>query len=277
MEKIEQTILEMINHLLKCHPELAPAIIELINANKVISSSDYSFTEIVSQTKSRNELYAFMDDHFKNKCPIKIKEHRDYFKLEKRGFGEDAFHAMWLHLLSEYKPKKCLEIGIYRGQVVTLWGVIFEMMNIESEIHGISPFSSIGDINSTYDDLDYLEDTLSSVKKFNIPAPHFLKALSTEPIAKAYIRSKSWDLIYIDGSHDYDIALSDYELSKENLSVGGLLVMDDSSLYTDYQPTSTSFAGHPGPSRVVNERAMKELSFIGAVGHNNIFLKKNID
>lgn len=69
------------------------------------------------------------------------------------------------------------------------------------------------------------------------------------------------------------VALTDYLLCKDALADGGLLVMDDSSLNTDFIPPTFSFAGHPGPSRVVQERAMKELRFLGGVGHNNVFQK----
>jgi hypothetical protein len=69
------------------------------------------------------------------------------------------------------------------------------------------------------------------------------------------------------------VALADYEACVANLADGGLLVMDDSSLYTEYRPPRFAFAGHPGPSRVVQERAMKELRFLGGVGHNNVFIK----
>lgn len=82
------------------------------------------------------------------------------------------------------------------------------------------------------------------------------------------------DLIYIDGSHDFEIVLADYYLCKNRLTPNGILVLDDASLGTDYRPPSYSFAGHPGPSRVVQKFAMKEMSFIGAIGHNNIFQMK---
>jgi predicted O-methyltransferase YrrM len=80
-------------------------------------------------------------------------------------------------------------------------------------------------------------------------------------------------LLYIDGSHDYEIALADYRLCREHLVPGGLLVMDDASLGTAFRPPLFSFAGHPGPSRVAAEFAMRELKFLGAVGHNNVFQK----
>ena len=276
MKNIEKTLLEMINHLINNHPELTPIIKSLIDSqitNKLILPK---FTDITLEHPTRNQMYDFMNNFFINNCPDSIKAHRHYFKTERRGFGEDAFHSMWLLLLNEFKPNLCLEIGVYRGQVITLWGIISSILDFPNEIHGISPFSSAGDADSQYiDGLDYFTDTLNSNTLFNLPTPKLLKAFSTEPLAKAYIQSQKWDLIYIDGSHDYDVALSDYEISIRSLTNGGLLVMDDSSLYTEYKPNSGSFAGHPGPSKIVNERAMHDLKFIGSVGHNNIFQNTN--
>ena len=104
-----------------------------------------------------------------------------------------------------------------------------------------------------------------------------VKALSTDPDAIACLRSMVWDLIFIDGSHDYEIVLADYQISKDNLRHGGLLVIDDASLGTAFHPPSFSFAGHQGPSRVAREYADREMRFLGAVGHNNVFTKRNGD
>ena len=89
-----------------------------------------------------------------------------------------------------------------------------------------------------------------------------------------YVRSRKWDLIYIDGNHDLAVAKSDYEMCRDSLVNGGFLVMDDSSLYTEYKPKSFAFAGHPGPSQVVRDWAKKELAHLAGVGHNNVFQKK---
>jgi cephalosporin hydroxylase len=218
-------------------------------------------------------LYTYMHHYFHNLCPANVRGHRIYYQQERRGFGEDAFHAMWLTLLREFQPKQCLEIGVYRGQVVSLWALLARNLGFPCDVHGISPFTSVGDEVSVYmRNIDFLEDTLTHHLHFGLPEPTLIRAFSTDLVALKHIRSRRWDLIYIDGNHDYEVALADYEVCKENLAAGGLLVMDDSSLYTDFQPPRFSFAGHPGPSRVVQERAMKELRFIGGVGHNNVFI-----
>jgi hypothetical protein len=238
-------------------------------------ANDLSFTQAASRFPRRNDLHAYMHHYFYRLCSSDIVEHRAYFKKYGRGFGEDAFHAMWFALIREFRPQRCLEIGVYRGQIISLWALIARKIGLECDIHGISPFTSSGDNVSVYlRNIDYLSDTLQNHSYFGLPAPVLVSALSTDPIAVDHSRKNCWDLIYIDGNHDYEVALADYQNCCDILSDGGLLVMDDSSLYSDYRPPIFSFAGHPGPSRVVQELAMKELIFIGAVGHNNIFMKK---
>jgi hypothetical protein len=235
---------------------------------------DISFTAASAAYPKRNDLYGYMHHHFHHLCPSELREHRTYYQQANRGFGENAFHAMWFTLLREFKPKECLEIGVYRGQVISLWTLIANQVGFPCSIHGISPFTPAGDEVSVYlNSVDYYQDTLVHHRHFNLREPELLRAFSTDSEALELIGSRRWNLIYIDGNHDYDVVLADYEACVANLADNGLLVMDDSSLYTDYQPPRFAFGGHPGPSRVVLERAMKELCFLGGVGHNNVFTK----
>lgn len=235
---------------------------------------DLSFTGAVTQFSTCNALHAYMHHYFHYLFPIKLREHRWYFSKEMRGFGEDAFHSMWWLLLREFRPHLCLEIGVYRGQVISLWTLIAQILHYPCEVYGISPFTPLGDLVSTYSvDVDYFKDTLNAFNHFNLPAPTLIKALSTEPESINHISRHSWNLIYIDGSHDFEIALADYRICRDHLVSGGLLVLDDASLGTSFRPPFFSFAGHPGPSRVAAEFAMKEMKYLGAVGHNNVFQK----
>jgi cephalosporin hydroxylase len=239
-----------------------------------IYNFDASFTHAVSRFCDSNSMYGYAHQYFRTRCPREVREHRSFFKKERRGFGEDALHAMWWLLLREFKPTTCLEIGVYRGQVISLWSLIARSVGFRCDVHGISPFTSAGDAVSWYPDgRDYLEDTLQSFRRLGLPGPNLLRALSTEAAAASYVSARRWDLIYIDGNHDYEVVLQDYRLCRDHLSTGGLLVLDDSSLGTDYQPPAFAFAGHPGPSRVCREVVMRELSFVGRVGHNTVFAK----
>lgn len=235
---------------------------------------DMSFHEAADCFPDRNKLYAYMHHYYSQVAPAILRDHRVYFKNNRRGFGEDAFHAMWYLLLREYRPHMCLEIGVYRGQVISLWKIISKLLKFPCAVYGISPFTPAGDDVSIYlDNIDYMQDTINNHNAFGLPQPELLKALSTDEKALSFIGSHSWNLIYIDGSHDYEVALADYLVCRDKLADGGLLIMDDSSLYTDYRPPVFAFAGHPGPSKVMQDMAMKEMIYLGAVGHNNIFMK----
>jgi glycosyltransferase involved in cell wall biosynthesis len=236
---------------------------------------DLSFTEAAQRYPDHNELYRYMHHYFYHFLPKQIREHRTYFSQEKRGFGEDAFHVMWWLLLREFKPAFALEIGVYRGQVISLWALISKIKGLSTDIHGISPFTSAGDTVSIYSKtVDYLADVRESFTTLDIPQATLVKALSTDTDAARHIADRTWDLIYIDGNHDYDVVLADYRLCLKNLSEHGIIVFDDAALETGYNPPPFATAGHPGPTRVVEDIVRKEMNFLGAVGHNMVFQKR---
>src|SRR5580658_7183978 len=101
-----------------------------------------SFTGAVAKFASRNRLYAYMHHYFFYHLPPALRAHREYFSKEGRGFGEEAFHSMWYLLLKEFRPKRLLEIGVFRGQVISLWALIGRMEAFDTDIHCISPFAA---------------------------------------------------------------------------------------------------------------------------------------
>lgn len=213
--------------------------------------------------------------YFHTRLPRVFREHREYFTQKRRGFGEDAFHVLWFLLFREFKPRTFLEIGVYRGQTISLASLLQRHWGYEGETAGISPFSSAGDSVSKYlSSVNYLEDTLANFTHFSLRRPHLLKALSTEAGAEKLIASRAWDCIYIDGNHDYEIARQDWENCSRTTARGGLIVLDDSGLTTNYQPPIFATGGHPGPSRLAQEiKAAGEFGEILQVGHNRVFQK----
>src|SRR2546425_12119553 len=118
---------------------------------------------VADWSRSLVEPTAFYRDCFRYfylQLPSELQAHRRYFQLVQRGFGDDAFHAMWFLIFRKYRPRNFLEIGVYRGQILSLAALLQHQLRIEGEVAGISPFESLGDSVSKYAaDIDYLADT----------------------------------------------------------------------------------------------------------------------
>src|SRR5271170_7558190 len=70
--------------------------------------------------------------------PESLREHRKYFTQQGRGFGEDAFHTMWYLLFREFQPADFLEIGVFRGQTISLAALLARHFNLNCFVQGIS-------------------------------------------------------------------------------------------------------------------------------------------
>jgi hypothetical protein len=241
---------------------------------KTFYRKEFDINSFRKDYPTRNLQYNYFHQYFWTKTPDWLRAHRDYFKQDFRGYGEDAFHAMWYILFKEFAPKKALEIGVYRGQVISLWALLSDKLGTNTQISAISPFSPAGDQVSIYlKNIDYYQDVVKNCGVFSQTTPSLHKGYSTDQDMINIIRSQSWDLIYIDGNHDYEIVKKDFEVCGQSLSKNGLIVLDDSSLYTDYKPLGYSTAGHPGPSKIAQEIDPKKFVEILSVGHNRVFRK----
>lgn len=221
---------------------------------------------------SRTQQYIYCLYYFDHFLPEELKAHRRYFTEENRGFGEDAFHAMWYLILEEFKPRNALEIGVYRGQIVSHWKLTSKLLGFECSVACVSPFTDAGDSVSTYNHtIDYLEDVRINHQHFGLPIPEICKHYSTDPEAIEFIKSRKWDLIYIDGNHNYEIVRKDWEVCSNAVDKGGLIILDDSALFTDFKPPRFATAGHPGPSKVANEIPEDLFKEIFHAGHNRVF------
>jgi len=212
--------------------------------------------------------------YFYQKAPDFIRAHRNYFKACQRGFGEDSFHIMWQALYQLFRPRSFLEIGVYRGQILSLVPLLARQERLGCSVCGVSPFSAAGDSVSSYiRNIDYFEDTLANFRAFSLPTPRLIRGLSIDPHVIREFSSASWDLVYIDGNHDYEIAKQDFLNCARCLAPGGKIVLDDSALSTSYTPPRYATAGHPGPSRLAQELPFFGFSEILQVGHNRVFQK----
>ena len=256
---VHRSLVEMAKQWARCSPSVNPA---------TIKREDWA--------GSLSDPSAFYLRCFRafRQLPRDLIAHRAYFTSNKRGFGEDAFHTLWYLLFREFHPGNFLEIGVYRGQVISLIALLARVENRSCHVAAVSPFTDAGDNVSTYaSTVDYFGDTLTNFDHFGLEHPELLKAFSTDAAARVLISGRSWDMIYIDGCHEYEIARQDWELCAGSVREGGVIILDDAGRSTSYQPRFFATAGHPGPSRLATEISRKDFREILQVGHNRVFQK----
>ena len=64
-----------------------------------------------------------------------LRAHRDWVEQNAWGFGDRAFHYMWYLLLKDdvltRRSPSLLEIGVYKGQVISLWALIAQHLTVQ--------------------------------------------------------------------------------------------------------------------------------------------------
>jgi predicted O-methyltransferase YrrM len=245
-------------------------LLRSVNCNELEKKLDDWSRSLTDPTSYYLDCFRF----FHRCAPEILRDHRAYFSRHGRGFGEDAFHTMWWLLFRRFSIVNFLEIGVYRGQTLTLAATIQRELGINGTVVGISPFEAARDSVSSYrQDVDYLADTRANFAHFNLAEPVLVRAYSTDEEALAMMRSRQWDCIYIDGSHEEEIAAKDWQNSAAAVKTGGLVVLDDAALKTSYEAPVFGFKGHPGPSNIAERIDRNRFREILQVGHNRVFQK----
>lgn len=227
--------------------------------------------------------------------------HRVHFEKHKLGFGDRAFHYMWYLILKDCFEKveqpSLLEIGVYKGQIISLWAVIAQQFEKGISIHAISPleghvapkssllfkiksrlskrFREDVEAGNFYDKEDYQSIIEHVFNHFNVQFSNvkLYKGYSTDKSILMQMNGKLFDVIYIDGDHSKSVVEADIRNYSPYIKRGGLLVMDDASCHLPGGGGSTYWKGHQSVSDACE--IIPDLGFTNIlnVGHNRIYQK----
>lgn len=238
------------------------------------------FLQICKEWENSHHYNSILYDTFKARS-LEIMELSNHIKVVREtssGYGEDAFRYLWLHLVNQMPDKfNFLEIGVYKGSVLSLIELLADIFGMSKEIYGVSPLDNSGDKYSNYLEQDYSAaiNQLYSDLQLDISDTKIIKGYSTDPLIKhKIINMELFDMIYIDGSHDYEDVLSDIELAHKCLKIQGLLVLDDASSRINLGP-SPEFYGHEDVARAIDDVLINDQNYVHlfALGHNRVFKK----
>jgi predicted transcriptional regulator len=209
-----------------------------------------------------------------------LQELRNFVITNNYGFGDNQHYIMWREIIKILPDNfNFLEIGVYKGQILCLVPMLSKLFNKTCDFLGVTPLNNTGDKYSNYDNQNYSENITELFEKFNIPfdlQKNILCGLSTSELVKNKLKNNRFDVIFIDGGHDYDTVVSDILLSKEILNPGGFIITDDSSCYKNFGELNI-FKGHIEVANAVRDYLETDVNYIEilCVGHNRVF-KKNI-
>jgi hypothetical protein len=193
------------------------------------------------------------------------------------GFGELPFYWNWLLLVKSMPDSfKFLEIGVYKGRVLSVIQLLSNTFNKSAQIYGITPLENLGDKYSNYDKADYLSCIKQSFSTFDLSFENttIINGLSQHGHIVANARDNAeYDIIFIDGCHDYEIVCLDIKNYSSMLKVGGYLVLDDASSLLP--GAHGQFLGHHEVAKAIVTVLDKDDRFthLYAVGHNRMWQK----
>lgn len=216
---------------------------------------------------------------FVNDTPS-LKAHRDWIEHNCWGLGERAFQWAWKLVMCEFIDQeeiRFLEIGVHRGQITSLIGMLGEELKVQTNVFGISPFNG----HAMGIDGTFREDTNHAWRKF-VTTDSFshlttFGGLSNDESIVYCAKSVSpFDIIYIDGDHSYEVVKEDLKNYLPMLKAGGILVTDDSG--NRFKMPWGFFQGIESCSRAIDEvlppfTESDEFQFLFNVMHLRIFQK----
>lgn len=259
------------------------------------------YVETYKNTAEKND---FIWEHFKeevNKNAL-LKKHRDYVEEKQAGFGDRSFHYMWYLLLNDLKERtgeiSCLEIGIFKGQVISLWALVSQAIGLKTNITGISPLEGNYPDNRFFRNyyirkiLSYIvpsirrdfadgnihiqEDFLAHIEKmFNnfgldLNQVNLIKGYSNDENVALQVQNQTFDIVYIDGDHSYKVCKEDIQNYAKLVKQNGYLVMDDAA---NFNPGTKFFKGIMEVSKACEEIDPNLFKNILNVGHNRVYQK----
>jgi len=225
------------------------------------------------------ESHLIMHEGFKQLTDLHpyLKAHRDWVEKNIFGFGDRSFHYMWKLIVEEMPDNFIfLEIGVFRGQVLSLIKLIAESQKFkECRRFGVTPLTSAGGHwESDYkSDIEKIHDVHHLDKDYKL-----FVGLSTDEkiISDVCSTLKDIDILYIDGGHDYDTVVSDLKCYLPLIKPGGILVVDDAANL--FNIPQGMFPGIAEVSKAVSDvlppfTKNPDFEFMFNCGHNLVYKK----
>lgn len=203
----------------------------------------------------------------------KLNAHRTFVENHVFGFGERSFHWMW-NLIVKELPKEFtfLEVGVFKGQVLSLVKLLADQHGKKCKRYGVTPLTNEGLQWATEDYkacIDLLHDEFNLTKDYTI-----LKGLSEDSKIIEQASKLKLDIYFLDGGHEERHVENDLKHYATLVKPGGFMVIDDSA--NSFRQPFGFFQGIEAVTRVVDRHLPpvtpnKDWKFLFCVMHNRVY------
>ncbi len=259
-----------------------------------------SFDQLVSEYRNQSDVNDRVHEQFGRETWAHelLAEHRRHIEENKLGFGDAAFHSMWGRLIEaavrKHNKVRALEIGVFKGQVISLWSLLATAYVWPVEISCITPMAGnplpppglrhrlrliysrkyreqIKNGNF-YGEENYREIIKQLFARFELPLEkiNVFRGFSTDEEILRQTQHMKFEVVYVDGDHTFEGAMHDLRHFGPKVVRGGWMVVDDAGCSL---PGSRFWKGHEAVSEAVE--ILPSLGFCNVlnVGHNRIYEK----
>lgn len=266
------------NKIINNHSKSEPAVVHFNGKcldPKVYSMINFTtLSEAAQHWKNDAGTQKLLHEGFVEKVNVveKLNDHRTFVEQNVFGFGERSFHWLW-YLLVQELPKNFtfLEIGVLKGQTLSLVKMLADMMGKNAKRYGVTPLNTEGGVwESDYkQDIETIHDWFGLDKDYKI-----LQGLSEDQSIIEQAKKLKLDVLYIDGGHEERHITNDIEQYSPLVKVGGYMVIDDCC--NSFQMPFGYFQGIQAVTKVVDSKlppntANEEWEFILSVVHNRVY------
>ena len=208
--------------------------------------------------------------------------HRDYVARNMLGFGDHAFHGAW-SLLVDAMPEafRFLEVGVYKGNIVSLIGMLAHRRGKNAFVVGVSPFNGEGERYGGPANEDYVAAVHALEAWCEIPLARRARLIEgrsqDHDVIEACRASGPYDIVFIDAGKDHRRCVSDLAHYGELVAEGGYLVVYHASFGLKLPPNL--WPGSPDIARAVSTILDPDPRFrhVAAFGHMRVWTKRAND
>jgi len=161
------------------------------------------------------------------------------------------------NIIQHHDVRRVLDIGVHTGQFSILPWLLANHMGKHVKCCSVSPFDGTSDKYNLYSESNYLDIYMKMLREMKLPQEDFirLRGLSQDERIIDYLtrRDMKFDLIFLDGSHDYDVIVEDikfYALTR--LRKSGIIIVSDACYFTT-EISESHRHGHADVIRAVDE------------------------